>query len=45
MSYTIARVARVDAKTASGRDEALEIEDADGVKTLPRFGTLLKLNQ
>jgi len=46
LTHTIARVIRVTPKTdAGGRDEALEIEDASGVKTLLRFESLLKLNQ
>jgi len=46
LTHTIARAARVTPKTdADGRDEALEIEDADGVKTLLRFESLPKLNQ
>ena len=46
LTHTIARAVRVMAKAdADGRDEALEIEDADGVKTLLRFESLPKLNQ
>ncbi|HEX5085626.1 MAG TPA: DUF5335 family protein [Blastocatellia bacterium] len=46
LTHTIARAARVFTKTsADGRDEALEIEDADGVKTLLQFESLPKLNQ
>jgi hypothetical protein len=46
LTHTIARAARVFAKSsADGRDEALEIEDADGVKTLLRFESLPKLNR
>jgi len=46
LTHTIARAARVTAKTgADGRDDALEIEDADGVKTLLRFESLPKLNR
>jgi hypothetical protein len=46
LTHTITRAARVTPKTdADGRDEALEIEDADGVKTLLRFESLPKLNQ
>jgi len=46
LTHTIARAAHVFPKTDDdGRDEALEIEDADGVKTLLRFETLPELNQ
>jgi len=46
LTHTIARAVRVSAKTdADGRDDALEIEDADGAKTLLRFESLPKLNQ
>ncbi|HEU0184515.1 MAG TPA: DUF5335 family protein [Blastocatellia bacterium] len=46
LTHTIARAARVFTKTSvDGRDEALEIEDADGVKTLLQFESLPKLNR
>jgi hypothetical protein len=46
LTHTIPRAARVLAKaSADGHDEALEIEDADGVKTLLRFESLPKLNR
>ena len=46
LTHTISRAARVLTKTsADGRDEALEIEDVDGVKTLLRFESLPKLNK
>jgi hypothetical protein len=46
LTHMIVRAARVFPKTgADGRDEALEIEDADGVKTLLRFESLPKLNR
>src|SRR5262245_41144032 len=46
LTHTIARAARVFTKaSADGRDEALEIEDADGVKTLLQFESLPKLNR
>ena len=46
LTHTIARAARVATKTgADGRDEAIEIEDADGVKTLLRFESLPELNR
>lgn len=46
LTHTIARATRVTPKTgADGRDDALEIEDADGVKTLLRFESLPKLNR
>lgn len=38
LAHTIQRVRHIHAKTAAdGRDEALEIQDAEGVKTLLRF--------
>ncbi|MGE0132990.1 MAG: DUF5335 family protein [Blastocatellales bacterium] len=44
LTHTIAHATRVLPKTsADGRDEALEIEDASGVKTLLRFESLPKL--
>ena len=44
LTHTIARAARIFTKTsADGHDEALEIEDADGVKTLLQFESLPKL--
>ncbi|HEY8458733.1 MAG TPA: DUF5335 family protein [Blastocatellia bacterium] len=46
LTHTIRRAARVFSKiSAEGRDEALEIEDADGVKTLLKFESLPKLHQ
>ncbi len=46
LTHTIARAAHVFPKTtAGGVDEALEIEDADGVKTLLQFESLPKLNR
>ena len=46
LTHTIERAARVITKTsADGQDEALEIEDADGIKTLLRFESLPKLNR
>jgi Family of unknown function (DUF5335) len=46
LTHTISRAARVFVKSsADGSDEALEIEDADGVKTLLRFESLPKLNR
>jgi hypothetical protein len=46
LTHTIPRAARVLAKaSADGHDEALEIEDADGVKTLLRFESLPNLNR
>jgi Family of unknown function (DUF5335) len=46
LTHTIARAVHVIPKTDSnGRDEALEIEDADGVKTLLRFESLPELNR
>jgi len=46
LTHTIKRAARVITKTsADGQDEAIEIEDADGIKTLLRFESLPKLNR
>ena len=46
LTHTIARATHVATKTgADGRDEAIEIEDADGVKTLLRFESLPELNR
>jgi hypothetical protein len=46
LTHTITRAARVFAKTsADGHDEAIEIEDADGTKTLLQFESLPKLNK
>jgi hypothetical protein len=46
LTHTVERAARVITKTsADGHDEALEIEDADGVKTLLRFESLPTLKQ
>jgi Family of unknown function (DUF5335) len=46
LTHTIARAVHVFPKTAAdGTDEALEIEDANGVKTLLRFESLPELNR
>ena len=46
LTHTIARAVHVFPKTAAdGIDEALEIEDANGVKTLLRFDSLPELNR
>ncbi len=46
MAHTITRVTRLAVKTdAEGRDEALEIEDAEGAKTLLRLESLPELNR
>ncbi len=44
LTHSIERVRHINAKTAAdGRDEALEIQDAEGVKTLLRFESLPEL--
>src|SRR5215470_13631671 len=46
LTHTIARAVHVFPKTSvDGTDEALEIEDANGVKTLLRFESLPELNR
>lgn len=46
LTHAIARASQVTPKLAAdGMDEALEIKDGDGVKTLLRFETLPELGQ
>src|SRR5882672_3693440 len=46
LTHTIERAAHVIVKTSvDGRDEALEIEDADGTQTLLQFESLPRLNR
>ncbi len=43
LTHTIQRVRHIWAKTGGGQDEALEIQAADGSKTLLRFETPLEM--